>query len=132
MTRKRLSMLLIAAAFIALAATGCGNKTNTNTNVPAPAPAPSTGTGTTNNTGNTTTTTTTATAESVYKAQCVGCHAANLSGGVGPNLQKVGGKLTTAQITTQIQNGGGGMPAFKGTLTADEITNLTNWLASKK
>ena len=72
------------------------------------------------------------TAEATYKAQCVGCHAADMSGGVGPNLQKIGGKLTVEQISTQIHNGGGGMPAYKGTLTEDQITALTDWLAAKK
>ena len=124
MNKRLLPLLLLVVAFIVIAA-GCGgNKTNNN----APAPANNTGTNAPAPANNTTT----AAAEATYKAQCVGCHAANMSGGVGPNLQKVGGKLTAEQISTQIHNGGGGMPAYNGTLTEDQINALTDWLASKK
>ncbi|MFD0959771.1 c-type cytochrome [Paenibacillus chungangensis] len=71
-------------------------------------------------------------AEAVYKQNCVGCHAVDLAGGVGPNLQAVGGKLTAEQIHDRIYNGAGGMPAYKDQLSKDEIDALTNWLASKK
>ncbi|MCU6711719.1 cytochrome c [Paenibacillus sp. J5C_2022] len=71
-------------------------------------------------------------AEAVYKQNCVGCHAVDLAGKAGPNLQKVGAKLTTEQIHTRISNGGGGMPAYKDQLSKDEIDALTNWLAAKK
>ncbi|MCR2807138.1 c-type cytochrome [Paenibacillus soyae] len=74
----------------------------------------------------------TAAAEAIYKANCVGCHAADMSGGVGPNLQKVGGKLSTEEIKSRIANGGGGMPAYKDQLSSAEIDNLTNWLAAMK
>ena len=132
MTKKQLSLFLILAVCILLITAGCGNKNNTN-NTPSTGTGnnTNTGTGNTGNTGNNAATTT-ATAESVYKAQCVGCHAADLSGSVGPNLQKAGSKLTAEQISTQINNGGGGMPAYKGTLSAEEITALTDWLAAKK
>ncbi len=125
MNKRLLPLLLLVVAFIVIAA-GCGgNKTNNN----APAPANNTGTNAPAPANNTTTA---AAAEATYKAQCVGCHAADMSGGVGPNLQKVGGKLTAEQISTQIHNGGGGMPAYNGTLTEDQINALTDWLASKK
>ncbi|MFC5650314.1 c-type cytochrome [Paenibacillus solisilvae] len=124
MKKRLLPLFLLVTAFIVIAA-GCGGNNKNNTNAPAPA----NNTGTNGNAGNTTNA---ANAEATYKAQCVGCHAADLSGGVGPNLQKIGGSLTAEQISTQIHNGGGGMPAYKGTLSEDEITALTNWLASKK
>ena len=122
MNKRLLPLFLIVVAFIAIAA-GCGGNNKNN----APAPANNTGANEPAPTNNTTTT-----AEATYKAQCVGCHAADMSGGVGPNLQKVGAKLTAEQISTQIHNGGGGMPAYKGTLTEDQITALTDWLAAKK
>lgn len=102
--------------------TGTTNGGNTSTNTP------STNTGTNNAAAGTVDA---AAAETVFQANCVSCHATDLSGGVGPNLQKVGGKLSQADITTRIQNGGGGMPAFKGQLTDAEITNLAGWLKSK-
>lgn len=118
-------MLALAIAGLMLIAAACGGAKNNNAPEspapPAESNAPAGNQGTTD-----------ATAESVYKQQCVGCHAADLSGGVGPNLQKVGGQMSADQISTQIQNGGGGMPPFKNTLTADEITALTNWLAAHK
>ena len=122
MNKRLLPLFLIVVAFIVIAA-GCGGNNKNN----APAPVNNTGANEPAPTNNTTTT-----AEATYKAQCVGCHAADMSGGVGPNLQKVGGQLTAEQISTQIHNGGGGMPAYKGTLTEDQITALTDWLAAKK
>lgn len=74
----------------------------------------------------------TAAAEEVYKKSCIGCHAADLAGGVGPNLQKVGSEMTADQIEDTIVNGKGGMPAFKGQLTDEEINSLAGWLAAKK
>jgi cytochrome c551 len=73
-----------------------------------------------------------AAAEALYKNACIGCHAADLAGGVGPNLQKVGGEMTAEQIHDKIANGGGGMPAFKDQLTDAEIESLTSWLSAKK
>ena len=87
--------------------------------------------GNTNNAGNEGTVDAAA-AEEIYKNSCIGCHAADLGGGVGPNLQKVGSEMTADQIHDKIAKGGGGMPAFKGQLSDDEITALTNWLAAKK
>jgi len=71
---------------------------------------------------------------SVYKANCVSCHGTGLQGRVGPatNLQKVGERMTASDITKQIEEGEGSMPAFKERLTAEEIAGLSNWLASKK
>ncbi|WP_233567955.1 c-type cytochrome [Cohnella faecalis] len=71
-------------------------------------------------------------AEAIYKSNCMGCHGVDLSGGVGPNLQKVGGKLSTADVSARISAGGNGMPAFKGTLTDDQINALASWLSGMK
>ncbi|MEI7025043.1 c-type cytochrome [Paenibacillus sp. y28] len=70
--------------------------------------------------------------EALYKANCIGCHAANLEGGVGPSLQKVGGKYSKDQIVTLISNGKGAMPGFKGRLSDGDISTLADWLAAKK
>ncbi|MBH5319900.1 cytochrome c [Paenibacillus sp. GSMTC-2017] len=71
-------------------------------------------------------------AEKLYKQSCVTCHAVDLGGGVGPNLQKVGGKLSLAEIRAKIVNGGNGMPPYKEQLTGEQIDTLANWLATKK
>jgi cytochrome c551 len=73
-------------------------------------------------------------AELFEKNKCISCHGVDLAGRVGPktNLQKVGSIMTPEQITAQIRDGGGGMPAYQSQLTADEIHSLTDWLRSKK
>ncbi|MBP1989730.1 c-type cytochrome [Paenibacillus eucommiae] len=71
-------------------------------------------------------------AEAIYKQSCLACHGKGLEGQIGPNLQKVGDKLTKQQIYKMIQNGKGGMPSFKSSLKDDEISNLALWLAEKK
>jgi cytochrome c551 len=40
--------------------------------------------------------------------------------------------MSASDITQQIEQGEGSMPAFKDRLTAEEITGLSNWLAAKK
>ncbi|MNZ86013.1 Cytochrome c-551 precursor [compost metagenome] len=70
----------------------------------------------------------------VYKANCVSCHGSELQGRVGPNtnLQKVGARMSAADITEQIEQGEGSMPAFKDRLTEEEIGALAEWLSGKK
>lgn len=58
-------------------------------------------------------------------AGCTGCHtlkAANSHGTVGPNLDQL--KPAYAAIVHQVEHGGGPMPAFQGTLTAGQISNV--------
>lgn len=71
-------------------------------------------------------------ATAIYKSNCLACHGDQLQGGMGPSLANVGADMSEADIHKQILNGGGGMPAFKGTLTDDQIATLTAWLAAKK
>jgi mono/diheme cytochrome c family protein len=71
-------------------------------------------------------------AQALFKQSCTSCHGVDLAGDFGPNLQKVGGRLTKEQITTQITNGGESMPSFEKKLNTDEIQALAYWLASKK
>ena len=71
-------------------------------------------------------------AEAIYKQSCIACHGNDLEGKMGPNLQKVGGKLSEQQLFKLIQNGQGAMPAFKSTLKDEELANLAKWLAEKK
>ncbi len=46
----------------------------------------------------------------------------------GPNLQQLGPTLTLDRIEAQITNGGGPMPAFKGTLTEEQIKTLADYV----
>lgn len=73
-------------------------------------------------------------AQAVYKNQCISCHGTDLKGRVGGNssLEKVGQRLSKAQIVNQITHGGNGMIAFKKRISAEEIDLLADWLAAKK
>jgi mono/diheme cytochrome c family protein len=59
-------------------------------------------------------------------AGCGGCHtlkAAGSSGTVGPNLDTL--KPPFDRIVTQVENGGGGMPPFKGMLSQKQIDDVS-------
>ncbi|KHE70415.1 cytochrome c550 [Halobacillus sp. BBL2006] len=69
--------------------------------------------------------------EELFQAKCASCHGGDLSGGVGPNLQKVGSKYSADEIKEIILNGKGSqMPA--GLYTGEDATKLAEWLAKKK
>ncbi|WP_217594210.1 cytochrome c [Cohnella sp. GbtcB17] len=122
---KKWAAIAALAALLAMTTTACGKNNNNNASTTPPSSeAPASPDGTTTASGED--------AETIYKAQCIACHAADLSGGVGPNLTNVGSRLSTDEISSRIHNGGGGMPAFKGTLSDDQINTLVNWLSAKK
>jgi cytochrome c551 len=81
----------------------------------------------------TTTTTggeTSAAGREVFVANCGSCHAlsdAGTSGAIGPALDGIG--LDAAVVETQVRNGGGGMPAFEGQLSDEEITAVSAYVA---
>lgn len=116
--RKKILSLMMGALVVTLAACGGGTSTNEG--------AGSSGTSGTSNTG----TTTAVNAEQVYQANCASCHAKDLSGGVGPNLQHIGGQLDEAQILSVIENGRGAMPA--GLIKGEEAKAVAAWLAEHK
>ncbi|MFL5923447.1 MAG: c-type cytochrome [Gaiellaceae bacterium] len=67
----------------------------------------------------------------IFVANCGSCHTlkeAGTSGNVGPNLDQL--KPPLAIVQHQVINGGGQMPAFKGTLTAAQITAVAKYVAS--
>lgn len=69
--------------------------------------------------------------KTIFVANCAGCHtltAAGTSGTVGPNLDD--GKYDEAAVAKQVANGGGAMPAFKGTLTPEEIEAVAAYVAA--
>jgi mono/diheme cytochrome c family protein len=60
---------------------------------------------------------------------CGGCHIyspAGSNGSVGPNLDD--SNVTFEQAVEQVTNGGGGMPAFKGDLTQEEIDAVARYV----
>lgn len=124
--------LLAGCLALAGALAACGGNGGGNNDADEPA-APAENT---DQTGGETTETTDdleATAMPIYEANCVACHAADLSGGGAfPNLQAVGGRMSADEIHNRISNGGNGMPGFKGVITDEEIQTLTDWLSVKK
>jgi cbb3-type cytochrome c oxidase subunit III len=67
----------------------------------------------------------------IFTANCGSCHTlkdAGTNGTVGPNLDQL--KPNLAIVQHQVINGGGAMPAFKGTLTAAQITAVAKYVSS--
>ena len=67
----------------------------------------------------------------IFTANCATCHtlkAAGATGTVGPNLDAA--KPSESLAETQVTNGGGVMPAFKGTLTSAEIKAVAKFVSS--
>jgi mono/diheme cytochrome c family protein len=66
----------------------------------------------------------------IFKTNCGSCHTladAGTAGAIGPNLDNL--KPDLAAIAKQVKNGGGGMPAFGGTLTPDQIKLVSEYVA---
>jgi mono/diheme cytochrome c family protein len=66
----------------------------------------------------------------LFKTNCGSCHTladAGTAGTTGPNLDEL--KPNLAAIAKQVKNGGGGMPAFGGTLTDEQIALISKYVA---
>lgn len=73
--------------------------------------------------------------ELTKKAQCVACHGADLKGNEAagiPSFHGIGDEFKKEELVDIVTNGKNAMPAFKDKLTADEIDQLTTWLAKQK
>ncbi|PFR26117.1 cytochrome C [Bacillus cereus] len=68
--------------------------------------------------------------EDIVKQSCASCHGDQLQGAVGPNLQKVGGKLSKDEIKEVIVKGKGNMPP--NLIPVDQASKVADWLAKKK
>jgi len=67
--------------------------------------------------------------EEVFAANCSGCHGLNgLGANGGPTLANV---TSVARARAQVTNGGGGMPAFKGTLSEQEIADVAAYVTER-
>jgi cbb3-type cytochrome c oxidase subunit III len=68
--------------------------------------------------------------KSIFSANCASCHtlkAAGATGTVGPNLDQL--KPAVDVVKHQVEVGGGVMPAFKGTLTPEQIDAVSKFVA---
>jgi len=66
----------------------------------------------------------------LFESNCGTCHTlsdAGTTGKVGPNLDQA--KPSLQRAVTQITNGGGGMPPFKGQLTDAQIKTLAKYVS---
>jgi alcohol dehydrogenase (cytochrome c) len=69
---------------------------------------------------------------SVFEENCSTCHGATGHGGNGgPDLRTMPLAKTEAGAIKQVTNGGAGMPAFKGSLSSEEIENVAAYVVEK-
>ena len=121
----------LVALLICIGATACGGDDNE-------------GAGTTEETTTEETTTETTTTETgggtgsaegreVFVANCGSCHTledAGTSGAIGPNLDEL--SVDEATVEAQVRSGGGGMPAFEGQLSDEEIMAVAGYVVSAR
>jgi mono/diheme cytochrome c family protein len=70
--------------------------------------------------------------EEVFAENCSTCHGATGHGGNGgPDLRTMPKAKTEAGAIEQVTDGGGGMPAFKGSLSEEEIANVAAYVVEK-
>jgi mono/diheme cytochrome c family protein len=149
--RRTAFVLVLLVAALGIVAVGCGGEQSqsaTPETVEGPAvTTETTTTETTETSGTETTETQTTTTETTTPpaqgdpaagkeiflgtAACSGCHTladAGSSGNVGPNLDDA--MPTFEKVQTQVTNGGGAMPPFKGTLTEQQIADVAAYVSS--
>lgn len=120
--RPRVWILAAVLAALVLAVAGCGGDDDES------------GSATTATTAETTTEDTTteggADGASVFASNCGSCHtlaAAGTNGTTGPNLDDAQPDMAT--VEEQVRNGGGGMPAFEGQLSDQEIEAVAEYVS---
>jgi quinohemoprotein ethanol dehydrogenase len=102
-----------------------------------PAAAPGKGTGTQHGgegggNGATTTKGNAAAGATVFANNCQSCHGADGRGGNGgPDLTGIPSAKNYNTVLTQVENGGGGMPPFKGQLTPKQIADVSTYVTQK-
>ena len=70
--------------------------------------------------------------ESVFRGNCSSCHtlrAAGAGGQIGPNLDSL--RPGYEQVRVKVENGGGGMPAFGDSLSAEQIRDVAAFVATR-
>jgi mono/diheme cytochrome c family protein len=69
--------------------------------------------------------------KAVFAANCASCHAADGTGGVGPDLTTLPAAADPAVVAKQVQNGGAIMPAFSGKLSDQEIQDVAAYVSQE-
>ena len=70
--------------------------------------------------------------KTIFTSNCASCHtlkAAGTTGEVGPNLDEL--EPDKATVEKQVTDGGGGMPAFGGTLSPEEIEEVATFVSTE-
>lgn len=68
--------------------------------------------------------------EAIYQTNCAGCHGVEGEGGNGPPLQGIGEAHSIEELVEVITNGRGGMPAWEGRLTPEEIDAVATYVST--
>jgi alcohol dehydrogenase (cytochrome c) len=96
---------------------------------PAAAPGSGQGTGHAGETPPANTSGDAAAGKAIFAENCAGCHGVSGQGGNGgPDLTAIPAAGNLDSVVTQVQNGGGGMPSFKGTLTQQQIKDVAAYV----
>lgn len=68
------------------------------------------------------------------QSKCLTCHAADMKGNPPqiPALRGIGDVLSKEEIVATVTNGNGNMPAFKDSLSAEQIDQIATWLSKQK
>jgi mono/diheme cytochrome c family protein len=69
----------------------------------------------------------------VFASNCGSCHTfadAGTTGTIGPDLDQ--SSADASAVEAQVRNGGGGMPAFEGDLSDDEIVAVANYVVNER
>jgi len=71
--------------------------------------------------------------ESLYAANCAGCHGAQRKGtAIGPSLVNITERRTREQVSKMIREGTGRMPAFGAAMDGGAINDIVNYLITGK
>jgi cytochrome c551 len=110
MASRRALLVILGALALAVPAAGCGGGDE-----PTASDEPASGAA--------------ADGQQVFADNCASCHGEDGSGGVGPTLQNP--ELTSDEVSTQVTEGGDGMPAFGGELDEAEIADVTAYVTEE-
>jgi quinohemoprotein ethanol dehydrogenase len=70
--------------------------------------------------------------KAVFAANCAVCHGSLGTGGNGgPDLTAIPNAKVRSKVVSQVLNGGGGMPAFKGQLSTKQINDVAAYVTEK-
>lgn len=69
--------------------------------------------------------------EQIFADNCAVCHGADGGGDTAPSLQRPELADNPERVADQVRNGGGGMPAFEGDLSEQQIADVTAYVTER-